>query len=1089
MKRKANTCRLLILSFFYFIFLQPSFVLLALDPDKAITQYSLHIWNMEGGLPGNSVFAIQQTRDGYIWIGTQDGLVHFDGRRFEVYSKKEIPQLKCNIIRALYEDRNGILWIGTSTGGLTQYKEGQFTTYPVSTYHALYEISAINQDQWGNLWIGSSSKGLTCLNNGEFVTYTTNEGLPHNQVRSIYKDGNGDLWAAATRGIVKVLKPGVFRIYASQKNIPHYMTCCLYEEDTGTLWIGTGDSGLCRVRNGELTTYGPDRGMPYPTVTYLYRDSRKNLWIGTDGGGLTRMKNGAFRTLSRNEGLASGSVYPIYEDREGSLWIGTLDGGLHQLRDSKFTAYTTKQGLLHDYIHCIHKGRADHLWIGSKGGLNLLTLKNGTLTTRMTTREPLLENTISCIFEDSSGELWVGTWGGLHIFKEGTVTFLTDKDGLSDNRITYIFKDKRANTWIGTVNGLNRINDENGNFSIFTKDEGLLSNGIELIYEDSRGNLWIGTDAGLNRFNNGVITIYDVGGRPGNNHIKCVYEDNEGVLWFGTESGLVRLKEKQAALQTYNTQCGLVENHVYSILEDEKGYLWLAGRNGISRIRKKELKDFSNGKIAHLRPDSYNEKDGMKSRWCTGAGCKAPDGKFWFPTAVGVTTVDPNHIKTDTPPPPVIIEKIVVDGESINVNKKVKEPLVLDPGKKRLEFYYTSISFINPEKIKFKLKLKGYDKNWIPTGTARSTIYTGLPPGHHTLNVTACNPGGVWNPRGASFSFYLKPHFYQTVWFYLLAAFFIIAAAVSLYRLRVGQLKARERKLSALVEVRTRDLKERTDELEKTHYKLRESKEIIEEKNRHIMDSMRYARKIQQAVMPMKEKMAKELQDFFVIYRPKDIVSGDFYWFEAIADQYFLAAADCTGHGIPGALLSMIGGMMLHEVVYERQIFDPALALSHLHRGFRRILKQEREELDIYTDDGMDVGLCRIDLKANKIIFAGARHSLYYVKNSKFTEIKGNRKSIGGRQKEERRLFTNHEIDVGNEIMIYLTSDGFAHQPNSLNQKYGSRRLKKFLQSHAHLSAVEQQEFLLEELERHQGNEEQRDDITILGLRLRRAKI
>ncbi|NIM11007.1 MAG: SpoIIE family protein phosphatase, partial [Candidatus Aminicenantes bacterium] len=294
---------------------------------------------------------------------------------------------------------------------------------------------------------------------------------------------------------------------------------------------------------------------------------------------------------------------------------------------------------------------------------------------------------------------------------------------------------------------------------------------------------------------------------------------------------------------------------------------------------------------------------------------------------------------------------------------------------------------------------------------------------------------------------------------------------------------AREKELGRLVELRTRDLKERTRELEKAHHNLRQSKEIIETKNRHIMDSMRYAHKIQQSMLPMKEKMAKELQEYFVIYKPKDIVSGDFYWFDIIESHYFLALADCTGHGVPGALLSMMGYMMLNEVVNERHIFDPAMILARLHQGFRYALKQEMEETDTY--DGMDIGLCRIDLPTGKVTFAGARRPLFYVKNSKLIEIKGDRKSIGGRQKEVKHVFTNHEIGIENEIMIYLTSDGFADQHDPLNQKYGSRRLKEFLQSFAHLSADQQEDVLLKELARHQVNEEQRDDITILGIRLR----
>jgi diguanylate cyclase (GGDEF)-like protein len=809
MNRRHRIFNVFVFRFLLFLlWVSLALALMALDPDKTITQYTVRVWNMESGLPGNTVYALRQTQEGYLWIGTPDGLVRFDGINFELYTTKNVPQLKSNVIRALYEDRHGTLWIGTESGGLTRCEKGEFSTYPITNHGALNRISAINEDRWGNLWIGSRTGGLTCLSlsSDKLTTYTTKQGLPNNEVKFIYKDGNGDLWVATTAGIVKLLKPGIFRIYASKKNLPHSMNVCLYEEDTSTrdLWIGTFDSGLTRLRNGKFVVYGAEKGVPHPTITYIYKDGMKNLWIGTDGGGLTRKTNGVFSTLPGNDGLADGFVYSINEDREGSLWVGTIDGGLHQLRDSKFTTITTREGLVHDYVDCIYEGRGGDLWIGTRGGLS--RLKNGKVTTVLTTGQGLLNNQVLAIFEDRSGYLWVGTRGGLHRCKDGKPVPLTKKHGLSDNRITCIWGDREGNTWIGTENGLNRYNRDSDDFSIFTANEGLLSNFIEVIYEDRRGNLWIATDAGLHTFDNGVISVYDPDGHLEYHHVRCAYEDREGMLWFGTDHGLIRLRENETT--RYNVHGGLIENKVYSILEDEKSHLWLAGRNGISRISKKALEDFSRGKIPQVHPDWFNEKDGMKSRWCTDAGCKTRDGKFWFPTGVGVAVIDPDNIITNRLAPPIIIEKLVVDGEAVNVNTKTrgKKPLELGPGKKRLEFYYTAASFINPQRITFKLKLVGYDRDWLDIGTSRSTNYTGLPPGHYTFRVIACNADGVWNENGASFSFYLKPYFTQTTWFYLLLAICVVVIVFMGFHLRVRQFRAREEKLRLLVDRQTKDL-------------------------------------------------------------------------------------------------------------------------------------------------------------------------------------------------------------------------------------------------------------------------------------------
>jgi signal transduction histidine kinase/ligand-binding sensor domain-containing protein/DNA-binding response OmpR family regulator len=822
MKRLSATFTASMLLFL--LFLSQTSPVMALDPGKVITQYNVQIWDMESGLPSNSVFVIRQTQEGYLWIGTQDGLIRFDGFNFQLYARGKTPGLMDNEVRALCEDRNGTLWIGTSTGGLTRCKHGEFTTYPIAKHEALHKIKAIEEDRRGNLWIGSFTGGLTCLSKGKFTTYTTKEGLPHNQVWSIYKDGNQDLWVVTSSGVVKIVEPGNFRVMVTDKELPGLKTTCLYEEDTGNLRIGTGAKGLFLLKNGIVKPYEPGIGISNLTINTLYRDRMKTHWIGTDGDGLFRVRNDGSIDY-----LDCGPVYSIYEDREGSLWVGTLTRGLYQIRDSKFTTYTTREGLLNDHIHCIYETRDNDLWIGTEGGLN--RMKKGRLTGQLTTGEGLLSSIISCLFEDPAGSLWIGTWKGLHRWQDGKLTFLTKRDGLSDNRIKCISGDRQGNTWVGTPNGLNRIDNNNIITAILTTAHGLAGNSIEFIYEDEGGTLWIGTDSGLNYLKDGVISDNNAAAGFKGNVFRCAYQDKEGTLWFGTGSGLIRVKGKYTNPDTYtfDVQSGLVENQVYSILEDQKGYLWLAGRKGIARVSKEELQDVSTGKIHQVRPDIYNEKDGLKSRWITSPGYKTRDGKLWFPTSAGASMIDPNNIQKNILAPPLIIEKLIVDGEPVNIRTgtgggKIVE---LPPGKKRLDFYYTALSFISPGKIKFKLMLEGFDSDWVDMGHSPHTTYTGLHPGKYTLKVIACNSDGVWNQKGASFSFYLQPYFYQTYWFYVLVVFLVILLAFTGYRIRVSQLRTRQKELQTQVQLRTRDLNERNLELENT-------RDLIEAKNRQL---------------------------------------------------------------------------------------------------------------------------------------------------------------------------------------------------------------------------------------------------------------
>jgi two-component system, sensor histidine kinase ChiS len=821
-----NTIYTLILAFLILsVWISPE--LMGLDPDKKITQYNVHIWNIEGGLPANSVYAIRQTRDGYLWIGTQAGLARFDGFDFEVYTHREFPQLKCNEIRALYEAKDGTLWIGTNSGGLTRYSAGEFYTFPRSKTAALAQIRTINEDRWGNIWIGSLTEGLTVLSNGRFSTFTTKNGLPHNKVKSIVKDSHDDLWIITAKGIVKLVNPGEFGGKFLAEHLIYDKTASLFKKNSDEVWIGTNENGLFMLKDGKLNDLSKESETTNLLINTIYEDSKGILWIGTDGGGLRRYKEGSFSSLTAGNGLDCGFVTSVYEDKEGSLWVGTLDGGLHQFRDSKFTSITTLEGLSGKYIHCIARGKDGNLWIGTDRGLD--RLKNKEVTRVLGEGDGLLNTAISSLWMSNAGDLWIGTWNGLQRFKNRTLTDYTMKQGLSDNRITSITGDGNGNVWIGTRNGLNRFAPSTGHFDVYTTKHGLQDNWIDFIYLDSRGTLWISTQGGLNFIKDGEILPYKLGRSSEKKVVACIYEDHTGALWFGGNNGLVRLKNGD--FNFYNEQSGLFDNHVCSIFEDNDGYLWLGGRNGISRIELKELESFKPGINKRIRGESFNELDGMKSRWCSGNGCAVKNETLFFPTSLGLVMFEPAGEKNYERQPTVIIKRVVVDGEEIPVQRIENVPLKLPPGKKRVEFYFTALSFINPGKVRFRTRLAGYEKDWVEMGTARSIIYTGLSPGEYVFHTSARNPNGSWEQPGVSFAFNLLPHFYQTSWFYGLISILLLIMAFWVHRFRVRQLRAREKELGILVEIRTRDLIKRTSELEVAHRNLRNSSEVIEAKN------------------------------------------------------------------------------------------------------------------------------------------------------------------------------------------------------------------------------------------------------------------
>jgi len=792
--------------------------LLGLDPKKAITQYVHNVWKIEDGLPQNTVSAIVQTKDGYIWLGTEEGLALFDGVQFTVFDKRNTEEIKNNYIMTLYEDRKGNLWIGTRGGGLNRLRDGKFKSFTTKEGLSNDNVRSIYGDKEGNLWIGTRGGGLNRLRDGKFTTFTTKEGLSNNNVRSIYADKEGNLWIGTDGGGLNRLKDGKFITYTMKEGLSNNFVISIYEDREGSLWIGTNGGGLNMLKNGKFTIYTTKEGLSNNFVWSICEDREGSLWIATDGGGLNRLKSGKFTAYTTKEGLSDNSVRSIYEDREGSLWIGTVGGGLDRLMDGKFTAYTTKEGLSNDSVWSIYEDRKENLWIGTKGG-GLNRLKEGKFT-NFTTKEGLSNDIVRSIYEDKEGSLWIGTFGGgLNRLKDGKFTAFTTKNGLSSDNVRSIYGDREGNLWIGTDGGgLNKL--KNGKFTIYTTKEGLSNNFVWSICEDRDGSLWIGTDGdGLNRLKDGKFIAYTTKEGLSNNLVLSIFEDKEGDLWISTGGGgLNRLKDGKFTI--YTTREGLFDDIVYTILEDGKENFWMSGNKGIFRVSKKELDDFSERKVESIACISYGRADGMQSSECNGgnqpAGWKSRDGKLWFPTLKGMAMIDPANIKINELPPPVVIERVLIDNESIDLNRYSK----LSPGKKRFEFHYSGLSFLIPQRVKFNYKLEGFDEEWIDAGSHRTAYYTNIPPGHYRFRVIACNNDGIWNETGASIEFYLKPYFYQTILFYVLCGLSVVLISMGGYRLRVRQIKAKEKHLTVLVEERTKQLGKVMNQLERANQEL-----------------------------------------------------------------------------------------------------------------------------------------------------------------------------------------------------------------------------------------------------------------------------
>ncbi len=783
----------------------------SLDPDKPIRQYIHQTWQTSQGLPQNSVLALAQTPDGYLWLGTEEGLARFDGTRFTIFDK-HLSGLRTNQIQALYVDRSEKLWIGTNGGGLSSFSHGKFTPYTTANGLSSNSIRAIYEDREGAIWIGTDGGGLDRFQNGRFHVFTEADGLADNVVFAISGDRDGNLWIGTHRGLSK-FAGGRFSTVGAKDGLPSDDIHSTLVSRDGAIWIGTND-GLCRLTGSGITRYTTKDGLVNNTVLSLYQDHAGTIWIGTGAGGLNRFANGKFDSYSEKEGLLGKEVFGFLEDREGTLWIGTGGGGLNCLKRGSFTTFSKADGLLSDMILPVYQDTDGALWMGSDQGA--MRWKNGQITA-YTTKQGLPDNLVLSISQDRQGSMWMGTRRGLARLRDGRITVFTAKDGLASDFVLCTYTDHEGNVWIGTRAGLSRFDGRN--FFTYTTRDGLSNDYVLALYEDNSGSLWIGTiGGGLNTFKNGVFHAYTTRDGLSSDFIYSIYGDTDGTLWLATNGGgLNRLRSGK--ITSYTTAKGIYDDTVFQILDDKLGHLWISSNKGVFEVNKKQLNDFADGRVASITSTVYGTADGMKSQECNGgfqpAGWRAKDGVLYFPTTGGLAVVNPSNLFKDEIPPQVVIERVLVQDKEVSFDK----PVIVPPGKGQLQFEFTAPSFIAPDKIQFRYMLEGFDNDWVQAGTRRVAYYTNIPHGKYRFRVRA-GADELWSTNGAGVSLTLKPYFYQTTSFTVFIVFSGLSLFVGVYRLRVSQLKVREQKLVLLVNDRTSALQESETQLRRSRDEL-----------------------------------------------------------------------------------------------------------------------------------------------------------------------------------------------------------------------------------------------------------------------------
>jgi ligand-binding sensor domain-containing protein/signal transduction histidine kinase/CheY-like chemotaxis protein/HPt (histidine-containing phosphotransfer) domain-containing protein len=763
--------------------------------------YRLESWQNEQGLPQNTVASIAQTPDGYLWLATQEGLVRFDGVRFQIFLAGNATGLASNSIFRLVAAADGTLWIGTDGGGLGRLRDGKFTSLTQRDGLPQDHVESLLADGEGGLWIGTA-RGLARLRRDGSLVAVPVAGLPGSPVSALCRDHAGSLWIGTADAGVYRLAGGRTEPLTRREGLADDRVLALHADRDGSLWIATYQ-GLNRLRDGRLTVLTAHDGLPSDVVNALLEDRDGNLWIGTRRG-LSRLRDG--RLVATGVPPVDDDVRALFEDREGSLWMGTGNAGLLRLENVAFGPVAPDSSLPARITWSVFEDRDESLWIGTGTGLYHLA---GDATTVYTREDGLPDDIVRCVLRDREGNLWAGTHSGLAILRGGRFMSVGSEQGLPQAAALVLYEDRAGRLWVGTSKGLYRR--DGGRFTAFTTADGLPSDRIFAVYQDRGGTLWAGVHGGLARLRGSRFEPLREGAL-GSSDVFAFHEDRDGDLWIGTNSGLHRLSH--GTVFVFTARYGLFDDTAFQILEDSRGNLWMSCNRGIYRVRKSDLLAFAAGRLDAIPSSAYGVADGMKSVEGCGANqpaaCRTRDGRFLFPNLRGVAATRPEQVPFNALPPPVVIEDLRVDNRSVARAGRLR----LDPDSKTVEIQFTAPSLVAPEKVRFRYRLDGLDKDWMDAGTRRVAYYNNLRPGAYTFRVTASNNDGVWSPAGAALSFRVENRPYQTFWFAALCAALLAAVAAGAWRLRVHSIRKRERELLVLVEERTHALQWERDRAE-----------------------------------------------------------------------------------------------------------------------------------------------------------------------------------------------------------------------------------------------------------------------------------
>ena len=788
---------------------------LALDPEKTLFQYNCRTWTRQNGLPAGGVNAITQTADGYLWLGTAGGLVSFDGIEFKSHG---LTNLQSEIVTSLSSSSAGGLWIGMEHGSFA-FCDGQNITYQGSEAWGgvNLDVHSILETPDHAVWLAAETQLSRLSREHLFQTISSND------TTAVMQDSRGRIWIGTAHRGLFWWENGVLTQFPNHAADAQEIRA-LAEDTNRQIWIGTDWGPLCFDSN----FLRKDFPFPWYPTRALLVDHEGTLWMGTTGSGLIKYQNGTTAAFRKQDGLADDNVIALAEDQEGNLWVGTQNG-LSQFTDFKLPTFTKTEGVPAEVIIDVSASRNGGLWLATGHGFAYFDGKGHSTTTLL----GLTNEYVNRIFESKNGDVHViNGYKDIEIFRGGKVLArYTNSDWPTT------FGEDDTGVVVGIAKNLFRVGTDYFSPFQFVGGQHPELGWIFNIAPGRDGGLWLATDTGICRIKDGAFKLWTANDGLPESHVICVCEDNQGVVWAGLNKGIARLKNGK--IVAVNRNQGLFDNIIHAILPDNHGHIWVDSSRGFFSFATRDFDEFASGKIDHLICADFSGLDGVKSSerlYQKDTGCRTLDGRIWFPTSEGVVMIDPDHMKTRPVPPRIYIQSTRADGEELKPGEKTARP-----GKGDLEFQYAGLSYIAPQRIHYRYRLEGYNKEWVDAGMRRSAFYTNLKPGHYRFLVQACNEDGVWSTASAFVEVELLPHFYQTGWFIFLVVAAFIAVLSAIYTGRLKHLTRKQEQLQKARDLLEIKVAERTLELRKEIEQRKRIQAEIENVHRELVDASRRA--------------------------------------------------------------------------------------------------------------------------------------------------------------------------------------------------------------------------------------------------------